>query len=68
MITQLTQENRDFDKEMGKTYICPSCGEKFKMKFQDSDYCLACRGNIHAEIQKRLQTKIIHGNYEKIND
>lgn len=48
-------QDRDFNSEMGPTYTCSNCRCKFKAKFQDSELCISCNGNLFEEIQLRLE-------------
>ena len=36
-----------------KVYICPSCGNEFYIKFEDSENCMFCQN--HEEIQQKLE-------------
>ena len=61
-----TEQTRDYDSEMGPTYIC-GCGTKFKFKFRDYNLCGKCLEPIMKEISKKMNTKMnLTNNYYKI--
>lgn len=54
----MNQSDRDFDAEMGPTYICTNCGKKFKFKTKDLTLCIGCTCEYEDEIHSRLKTKM----------